>query len=117
MTQANAMIEKVQSGKYSSVTNANRALGQIKLSNQDRARVRQAIAEKFGGKKATNGKKHKNGADPNGAGESRLTTLIKIMQSQSRANVIRLVAKSIDEGKTLPELHDELTELNAIIIK
>jgi hypothetical protein len=128
-------MERVKGGRYAFAGRAHQALSRTHLTKPVKDQLKEAIALHFQlerptkkkkvhrksgktAKKRPQGKKAKFGPESNkhgsanGNGENRVVTLFKLVSHRDMGPLLmRLSAKSIDEGKTLPELHEEISEL------
>lgn len=113
--------KKIETGQYISAGVFKRSMGRASIPATQKKElielIEKSVADDDTSKKEAKKKKRtvRSGTDTNGAGESRIATLVKLMINGSRKDVLRLVAKSVDEGKTLPELHEELKEISKVL--
>jgi hypothetical protein len=110
---------KIKNDGYARACDAHRALYHTAFNETIRRRLHKIIDVHFEAKQGTKKQREvgKRGTgDVNGNGESLMVTMLRIIKHVEVRNlVMRLHAKAIDEGKTLPDLHADMKSILQVL--
>lgn len=137
----NMIKGKIEAGSYETPKRARRAIEAASIGFTQRAQLVRIWMGKYGrnGTKVQDGQPMNDaanghtrttkrrtgpktrargyGGDVNGSGEPRSVTLVRLLHHNETGEYFtRFIAKCMDEGRTLPEVHDEIQALKEVLV-